>query len=99
MAARNFTLGNIDVGIRGTADDDLPVLNGKTVTAVAEIGPGLGVIFFAQHGAQTAQQNGEGEQNQNRLAGGQGIGIEISLHANTSPLCGMGGKNAGMISD
>ena len=80
----DLTLRNVDVGIRGAADDHLPVLNGKTVASVAEVGPGFRVVFFAQHGAQAAQQNGKGKQNQDCLAGRQCIGIKISLHANTS---------------
>ena len=97
VAACNLTLRNVNIGVRGTADDDLPVLNGEAVAAVPEVGPGLGVVFFAEHGTQAAHQNRERKQNQNRLAGRQCIGIKSSLHANTSPLSEMAGKRTNYI--
>ena len=83
VRARNLAQRDADVGIRRAADDDLPVLHGEAVPAVAQVGPGLGVVLLAQHRPQAAQQNGHGKQEQYALAAGQRISEEIALHGST----------------
>ena len=64
-------LKNVRVKSKPDAQNDPEVQ--KAVAAVAEIGPGFGVVPFAQHGPQAAQQNRHRKQQENALAGGQRI--------------------------
>ena len=55
------------VGAGRAAEDVLPVVDGEAAVASADIGPGLRLVLLAQHGADTADDDRQAQQDQRIL--------------------------------